>query len=76
MPEPIRIATYDDVLAVERIPLDARLGDATDTYSVLARSAKAYAARIAMRFILLGDPALPSPWKAFAVRVTWAKSSA
>ncbi|MFA5121101.1 acyl-CoA synthetase [Zavarzinia sp.] len=60
MDDAIRIATYDDVLAVESVPLEQRLAGITDTYSVLRHAADRFGDALALRFLLLGDPALPS----------------
>lgn len=60
MDNTIRIASYDDVLAVESVPVRERLQGVTDTYAVLRQSAERHADKLALRFLLMGDPALPS----------------
>lgn len=60
MDEVLRIATYDDVLAIEETPYRDRLDGLTDTYGVIARAARRWPEALALRFILIGDPDLPS----------------
>lgn len=60
MENAIRIATYDDVLQVERLPVRERMRGIEDTYAVLRHAAGAYGDKHALRFLLIGDPALPS----------------
>ncbi|PWR21914.1 acyl-CoA synthetase [Zavarzinia compransoris] len=60
MDEVLRIATYDDVLAIEAVPLRDRLHGLTDTYGVIERAARLWPDEWALRFLLIGDPELPS----------------
>ncbi|MDD3444217.1 MAG: acyl-CoA synthetase [Zavarzinia sp.] len=60
MGDSIRIATYDDVLAIEQVPLADRLHGITDVHGLLRRSAGLYGDDLALRFLLLAAPDLPS----------------
>ena len=53
MGDSIRIATYDDVLAIEQVPLADRLHGITDVHGLLRRSARLYGDDLALRFLLL-----------------------
>ena len=60
MEDRIRIASYEDVLAIERVPLAERLHGVTSSYGVIERAARLHRDDLALRFLLLADPDLPS----------------